>query len=93
MRLFKKEARVPTYEYLCTKCGQRFDLFQSMSAPPAESCPECGGPVERQIGAGAAILVRGGSRETRGQRAAACDRSTPCCGRDERCDAPPCGER
>ena len=37
---------MPIYEYRCPK-GHRFELFQSMSAPPPEKCEICGeGPLE-----------------------------------------------
>ena len=32
---------MPIYEYRCPK-GHRFELFQSMSAPPPEKCEICG---------------------------------------------------
>lgn len=34
---------MPTYEYACTDCGQSHEVFQSISAPDPENCPECGG--------------------------------------------------
>lgn len=83
---------MPTYEYLCSGCGQRFERFQLMSAPPLPSCPDCGAPVERLIGTGAAFLIRSGGRDAFA-RSGRCDHSTPCCGREERCDEPPCGRR
>jgi putative FmdB family regulatory protein len=50
---------VPTYEYECKKCGHRFEAFQSMTAEPLSTCPECSGPVKRLIGAGAGLLFKG----------------------------------
>jgi putative FmdB family regulatory protein len=58
---------MPTYAYICSKCGHEFDLFQSMAAAPLKVCPEelCGrkrwgkGPVKRAIGAGAGLLFKG----------------------------------
>jgi putative FmdB family regulatory protein len=50
---------MPTYEYECKKCGHRFEEFQSMTADPLSTCPECGGPVKRLIGAGAGLLFKG----------------------------------
>lgn len=83
---------MPTYEYACDGCGHRFERFQRMTAAPLSECPECGGPVRRLIGPGSAVLMRGGGATEAGARTA-CDRPSPCCGRSERCDAPPCGER
>jgi putative FmdB family regulatory protein len=35
---------MPTYEYVCDKCGHKFEHIQSMSAKPLAICPEdtCG---------------------------------------------------
>lgn len=37
---------MPTYEYRCTN-GHTFEVIQSMSDDPAETCEQCGAPVER----------------------------------------------
>lgn len=50
---------MPTYEYECTKCAHRFELFQSMTDKPRRRCPECGGKVERLISGGAGLLFKG----------------------------------
>lgn len=40
---------MPLYEYLCSSCGHRFERIQKFSDPPVATCPQCGGPVEKQI--------------------------------------------
>lgn len=50
---------MPTYEYECTKCGHRFELFQKMSDPPRKRCPKCRGRVRRLLGTGAGMLFKG----------------------------------
>ncbi|MDP4116526.1 MAG: zinc ribbon domain-containing protein [Bacteroidota bacterium] len=50
---------MPTYEYKCTKCGYRFDVFQSMTAEKLEECPKCSGQVKRLIGAGSGPIFKG----------------------------------
>ncbi len=50
---------MPTYSYKCGSCGNEFDLFQKITDPPAEKCPNCGGPIKRQIGPGAGIIFKG----------------------------------
>lgn len=58
---------MPTYEYICEKCGHRFDVFQSISAKPLSTCPEshCGkkkwgkGKVKRAISGGAGLIFKG----------------------------------
>ncbi len=49
---------MPTYDYECPKCG-RFDVFQKISAPPLDICPECGAPVNRLISKNVAIIFKG----------------------------------
>jgi putative FmdB family regulatory protein len=50
---------MPHYEYECTKCGHRFEVFQRMSDAKLEVCPQCGGKIERLIGPGAGIVFKG----------------------------------
>src|SRR5262245_57051641 len=58
---------MPTYEYVCSKCDQQFDVFQSISEKPLTVCPEdkCRmskwgkGKVKRAISAGAGLLFKG----------------------------------
>ena len=58
---------MPTYEYLCQKCGHEFEVFQAISAKPLQACPQdrCvmkkwgRGRVKRKIGAGAGLLFKG----------------------------------
>jgi len=58
---------MPTYEYLCEKCGHEFEMFQAISAKPLRICPEdrClrkkwgRGRVKRKISAGAGLLFKG----------------------------------
>lgn len=89
---------MPTYEYECDECGYRFERLQSMSDKPFERCPRCSGRVRRLIGAGSAVMVKHrGVRDTDYRRHAGspspqCDRTRPCCGREQPCDAPPCEE-
>jgi len=40
---------MPLYEYQCDACGNRFELIQRFSDPPAESCPACGGTVRKLL--------------------------------------------
>ena len=40
---------MPIYEYLCQKCGHKFEKIQKFSDRLIKKCPECGGPVEQTI--------------------------------------------
>lgn len=50
---------MPTYSYECKDCGHTYDAFQAMKDDPHTVCPQCGGKVERLIGAGAGIVFKG----------------------------------
>ena len=58
---------MPTYEYLCSKCGHQFEKHQSMSEASLAVCPKelCGqkkwgkGKVKKLIGAGAGLIFKG----------------------------------
>ena len=50
---------MPTYEYECLKCEQRFEEFQKMTDEPIKICPECKGEVKRIISGGAGFLFKG----------------------------------
>ena len=70
---------MPIYEYECISCGRVHEtLVRSREEPSA--CPACGGELKRLISAShvAVVAGRGGG--------------TTCCGREERCDTPPCSE-
>ena len=58
---------MPTYEYICDKCGHDFEKFQLMADQPLKTCPKelCGqkrwgkGKVKKQISAGAGLIFKG----------------------------------
>ena len=50
---------MPTYEYECRKCGNRFDEFQKMSAKPVAKCPKCGAKATRLLSGGAGLVFKG----------------------------------
>ncbi|HUT99063.1 MAG TPA: zinc ribbon domain-containing protein [bacterium] len=51
---------MPTYEFLCESCANRFELFLPITAGDPESCPECGrGPIRRLPSPGAGLIFRG----------------------------------
>jgi putative FmdB family regulatory protein len=58
---------MPTYEYVCTKCGGQFEAFQSMRDDALTSCPKdkClqkrwgKGKVKRSLGSGAGLIFKG----------------------------------
>ena len=51
---------MPTYDYECSSCGHRYELFQSITAKPQKRCPSCGQrAAKRLIGTGAGIIFKG----------------------------------
>jgi putative FmdB family regulatory protein len=58
---------MPTYEYVCEKCGHQFEKVQSMSAKPLTTCPPdacpskkwAKGHVKRAISGGAGLIFKG----------------------------------
>ncbi len=56
---------MPTYEYECTKCSRRFEMFQSITAKALRKfdtdCEQCNNkaPVIRLLGGGAAVIFKG----------------------------------
>lgn len=40
---------MPLYEYLCKKCGHRFEEIRKFSDKQLKKCPECGGLIEQVI--------------------------------------------
>jgi len=51
---------MPTYEYLCTKCGHEMEAFQSMKDEPLKSCPACKRrALKRKVGGGAGLIFKG----------------------------------
>jgi putative FmdB family regulatory protein len=77
---------MPTYTYNCPNCGE-FEEHQSILASALEVCPLCGETVKRVITGGTGFILK-----NRGAPTSHCERETPCCGREVRCDKPPCGK-
>ncbi len=51
---------MPTYEYVCTKCGHEMEAFQSMKDAPLKQCPACRkAGLKRKVGGGAGLIFKG----------------------------------
>jgi putative FmdB family regulatory protein len=81
---------MPTYEYACEKCGQSFEITQSIADAPLKHCPKdrcCQkrwgkGRVKRQISTGGGLLFKGSGfyitdYRSKGYQEAAKKESTP----------------
>ena len=61
MRRLKPITIMPNYDYRCDECGNVFEVFQKMSDPKLEVCPEdnCNGQVKRLLGTGSGLIFKG----------------------------------
>jgi putative FmdB family regulatory protein len=71
---------MPLYEYRCLDCEAEFEALVRGAA--GASCPRCGGTSLEKL-LSAPITLKGRTSGEAGRT---------CCGREERCDAPPCSQ-
>ena len=90
---------MPTYEYQCDACGNRFERVMNMSDEPLKECPRCGGSVQRLISSGTGFILKNSDFSPQGHhrkgQGGSCSLETSgktCCGRDTRCGNSSCGE-
>ena len=52
---------MPNYDYRCKECDHLFEIFQKMSDPKLEDCPQdnCSGKVKRLLGTGSGVIFKG----------------------------------
>ena len=51
---------MPTYDYVCTKCGHELEAFQPMKDAPLKVCPACKRrALKRRVGGGAGLIFKG----------------------------------
>lgn len=50
---------MPTYEYECCDCPNRFEVFQKMTEEHLKHCPKCKGKVRRLVGTGSGVIYKG----------------------------------
>jgi putative FmdB family regulatory protein len=87
---------MPIYEYECPECKLRFERSQRMAEAPIKDCLECHGKVRRLISSGTAFISKetGEASVREGGRGCSLEREgRTCCGREERCGKPLCGEK
>jgi putative FmdB family regulatory protein len=51
---------VPTYEYLCEKCGHEFEREQRISDRPVRTCPECRARKVKKLISRTSFVLKGG---------------------------------
>ena len=88
---------MPTYEYACSKCGHRFEQFQSMRDEPLRKCPKCHkAALKRLIGGGAGLIFKGSGfyitdYKNKGMAKAAASESAPAAAQKPAGDSAPAG--
>lgn len=68
---------MPTYEYACKQCGERFEVFQSFKARPLKKHDACGGPVNKVFHASGVVFKGPGFYATDGRSSASKTSTTP----------------
>jgi putative FmdB family regulatory protein len=75
---------VPTYDFRCGSCQYEFEQFQSITAAPLKTCPNCKRrTLQRLIGSGGGIIFKGSGfyqtdyRSDSYKRAAEADKKAP----------------
>ena len=71
---------MPIYEYRCSECDSGFEVL--VRGNNAVSCPHCGSSAVEKL-LSAPVMLSGQTTRKPGHT---------CCGRDERCEVPPCSE-
>ena len=71
---------MPIYEYRCKDCGSVTEFLVGVGEDVAISCSHCGSVDMEKVMSVASFL--GSSPDQRP--------GSTCCGREERCDKPPC---
>lgn len=77
---------MPIHEYRCRACQKTSEFLVGVGQGDAEiRCQHCGSPDLERILSSLSVRMADGSGARRGGRT--------CCGRDERCDNPPCADK
>ena len=85
---------MPTYDYECTACGHKFEVFQKMTDKQLSRCPKCNKKLKRLIGSGSGIIFKGSGFYATDYRKATRDekpapKKSGCPASKEGCDACP----
>ena len=75
-----EEWNMPIYEYRCRACGTVTEHLTGIREEVEISCSRCGSPDLEKLISSSSYLMRDGTRSP----------GATCCGREERCDKPPC---
>jgi putative FmdB family regulatory protein len=73
------EKKMPIYDYRCRRCGRVHEVFVQRPDAASGRCPSCGADDLEKLLSSFNVVSE-----------AARAGGTTCCGREERCEAPPC---
>jgi len=71
---------MPIYEYQCRKCGKTSEFLTGLGVDEGISCKICGSHDLEKVMSTTSFLSKIGGRPS----------GRTCCGKEERCDTPPC---
>ena len=71
---------MPIYEYRCRSCGRVHEYLVGAAEAAGIVCRDCGGSDMEKIMSAASFIDRGSKHRF----------GATCCGREERCERPPC---
>ena len=55
---------MPTYEYACAACGNRYEKREGFDAKPRQKCPKCGKMAQRLLSTPAVVFKGSGFYKT-----------------------------
>ncbi|HEY9159716.1 MAG TPA: zinc ribbon domain-containing protein [Desulfomonilia bacterium] len=76
---------MPTYDYICKSCGNKFEVFRPMSDKSPVECGMCRGEAVK------APATTGGIIMNKGSSCSYESTGTTCCGAKQRCGKDSCG--
>ena len=71
---------MPIYDYRCKQCGKVSELLIRSPETHKAMCPVCGGSDLEKLLSAVSVRVKAGTTSP----------GKTCCGREERCQKPPC---
>lgn len=67
---------MPTYEYVCKKCGEHLEVFQSFNDKPLKKHKQCGGDLKKRFHASGIVFKGSGFYATDSKTATATKSTT-----------------
>ena len=59
-----EDRTVPTYQYVCTECGEDLEAVQKFSDDPLTDCPSCAGRLRKRFSAVGVVFKGSGFYKT-----------------------------